>query len=282
MTVGTESKVILVTGCSKGGIGFALCEEFAAAGCKVYATARRDNAMDGFSHEKIEKIALDVTDEVNRKSVINKVLRESGRIDVLVNNAGVLCPGPILDVDLDTARNTFEANFFGPLRLAQLIVPHMAEQGGGIIVNIGSIAGNVATPWNGTYSSTKAALHLMNDALAMECSFLNKNIKVMLIAPGAVKSNIARNGAAGFDLPPNSLFKQFTQIIHKRIMVSQGENALTAEDFSRQVVPRVLDTNPPGYMTLGGFSTMSAIAQWLPRSLVRWGMGKMWNKLNQS
>ena len=101
-----------------------------------------------------------MTDEENRKSVINKVLRESGRIDVLVNNAGVLCPGkparsrgmcckltvgvgPILDADIDVARKAFETNFFAPLRLAQLVVPSMAEQGGGVVVNIGSIAGTM-------------------------------------------------------------------------------------------------------------------------------------------
>lgn len=103
---------------------------------------------------------LDVTDEEGRKNVINRVLRESGRLDVLVNNAGVLCPGkficgrikerkpnaligPIMDVDLDAARNAFETNYLGPMRLAQLVIPHMAEKGGGIVVNIGSVAGNM-------------------------------------------------------------------------------------------------------------------------------------------
>jgi len=281
MSAGTDSKVVLVTGCSKGGIGFALCEEFAAAGCKVYATARRDKAMDGFSHEKIERVVLDVTDEESRKSVINKVLRECGRIDILVNNAGVICPGPILDVDVETARNAFETNLFAPMRLMQLVVPHMAERGSGLIVNVGSVGGNVSTPWNGTYCSTKAALHSMTEALAIECGLLNKNIKVILIAPGAVTSNIVNNGG-DFSLPPNSLFKQYTQAIHKRITASQGNNSMTAEAFSQQVVSQVLAPNPPDYITLGGFSRGFALAQWLPRSLVRWVMWKMWGKPNQA
>lgn len=281
MSAGTVSKVVLVTGCSQGGIGFGLCEAFAAAGCKVYATARRESTMDGFSHEKIEKVVLDVTDEENRKSVINKVLRESGRIDVLVNNAGVLCPGPILDVDLDAARAAFETNVFAPMRLAQLAIPHMVEQGGGVVVNVGSVAGHIVSPWNGTYSSSKAAFNLMTEALSMECSFLNKNIKVMLIAPGAVRSNIANN-ASGYELPPNSLFKRFTQIIHKRIAASQGGNSMPTEDFSREVVSQVLNTNPPDYLTLGGFTTLFAVAQWLPRFLLRWAVGKVLNKQNQS
>jgi len=137
------------------------------------------------------------------------------------------------------------------------------------------------TPWIGTYSATKSALHLMTDVLAMECSFLNKNIKVMLIVPGAVRSNITNN-AEGYDVPPDSLFKQFTQIIRKRIAASQGGNAITAEEFSRQVVSQVFNTNPPEYMTLGGFATAFAIAQWMPRFLMRWAMRKVWNKPNQS
>jgi len=121
----------------------------------------------------------------------------------------------------------------------------------------------------------------MTDALAMESSYLNKNIKVMLVVPGAVKSNITNN-MAGYEVPPDSLFRQFTQIVRKRIEVSQGDSALSAEEFSRQVVSRVLTTNPPEYMTLGGLSTAFAVAQWLPRSLLRWVMWKVWNKPNRS
>jgi 1-acylglycerone phosphate reductase len=120
----------------------------------------------------------------------------------------------------------------------------------------------------------------MTDALSMECSFLSENIKVILVAPGAVKSNIARS-AAGYDLPPDSLFKQFTQIIHRRIALSQEGNALKAEEFSQRVVSQVLSPNPPEYITIGGHSTAFAIAQLMPRSWVRWAMWKVWNKPNQ-
>lgn len=138
-----------------------------------------------------------------------------------------------------------------------------------------------ASPWNGTYSSTKAALHLMTDTLSMECGFLNKNIKVTLVVPGAVKTNIS-NGASSFGLPPHSLFKNFTQVIYSRMMASQGPTSIMPEDFARQVVPQVLRTDPPGYMTLGGLSTAAAIAQWFPRFLIRWVMGRMFGKSNQS
>jgi len=122
---------------------------------------------------------------------------------------------------------------------------------------------------------------MMSDALAMECSYLNKDIKVVLVAPGAVRSNIANN-VGGYDLPPDSLFKQFLRIIHKRIAASQGDNSMAAEEFSRRVVSQVLTTDPPAYMTLGRFSTVFAVVQWFPRFLMRWAMGRAWNKPNQS
>jgi short-subunit dehydrogenase len=120
----------------------------------------------------------------------------------------------------------------------------------------------------------------MSDALALECSYLNKNINVVLIAPGAVESNIASN-ASGYDLPPDSMFKNFTQIIQKRIAASQGKHSMKAEDFSRRVVSKVLDANPPDYMTLGGLSVWFAVVQWFPRFLFRWVVGKVLNKPNR-
>lgn len=152
--------------------------------------------------------------------------------------------------------------------------PHIAN------VNCQSDSTDSAMPWSGMYSSTKSALHTMSDALSMECSYLDKNIKVMLVAPGAVRSNIA-NSAAGHELPPDSLFRQFTQIIRERSRSSQGGNAVTAEEFSRHVVPRMLEDNPPEYLTFGGFATAFAIAHSLPRFMVRWVIGKVWGRPNQ-
>lgn len=120
----------------------------------------------------------------------------------------------------------------------------------------------------------------MTDALGMECSFLNKNIKVMLVAPGAVKSNIVKN-ASVYEIPSNSMFKRFTQIIQKRISASQERNTMKAEEFSQQVVSQVLRKNPPSYITLGGLSTLFWIAQWFPRVLLRWVVGKVLNRPNQ-
>ncbi|EED79192.1 predicted protein, partial [Postia placenta Mad-698-R] len=100
--------VVVVTGCSKGGIGFALCQEFAANGCKVYATARRIEAMEGFTHEAIEKLRLDVTDDGNIEEAIKLISDREGRIDVLVNNAGAPCFGPLAEKPIERIKSTFD------------------------------------------------------------------------------------------------------------------------------------------------------------------------------
>jgi len=268
------SPIVLVTGCTQGGIGFALCEEFAFKGCKVYATARRLESMEGFKYEGIERLALDVNDEDNMRQVVKTIIDAHGRIDIVVNNAGQICPGPIIDVPLTQVRKAFETNTFSAICMAQLVVPHMAERGKGVIINIGSVVGDTATPWNGIYSGTKAALHLINDALAYECRSLSDGIKVMLVAPGAVKSNISANAVVPF--PENSLYKSFREIILKRVNASQGPSSYPAEDFARDVVAKALLPNPPLYLSVGGNSWFFALTRWLPKTWLHWYMFRTW------
>jgi len=208
--------------------------------------------MKGFEDEGIERLALDVNDEESMRHVVKTIIDTHGRIDIVVNNAGQICPGPVIDVPMDTIRRAFETNTFSAIRMAQLVVPHMAERGKGLIINVGSVVGDTATPWNGIYSGTKAALHLINDSLAYECRSLSEGIKVMLVAPGAVKSNISANAVVPF--PENSLYKSFREIILKRVNSSQGANSYPSEDFARDVVAKALLPSPPLYLSVGGNS----------------------------
>ncbi|OBZ78692.1 NADPH-dependent 1-acyldihydroxyacetone phosphate reductase [Grifola frondosa] len=153
----TSPKVVLITGCSKGGIGFSLCEEFASQGCKVYATARKLESMEGFAHENIEQLKLDVTSDEDVHEVISTVIEREGRIDVVVNNAGAACMGPLIDISMDDIRRTYETNTFSIIRMAKAIIPYMAARKSGTIVNIGSVVGETPTPWSGVYASTKSA-----------------------------------------------------------------------------------------------------------------------------
>ncbi|KAG2359993.1 hypothetical protein BDR07DRAFT_1378279 [Suillus spraguei] len=263
-------KVALVTGCSKGGIGFHLCERFAEQGCIVYATSRRLETMDDFKHP-VEKRAMDVTSDDDVRLVVQSILEEQGKIDIVVNNAGAV-------IAMDQARKTFETNTFSILRVAQAVAPSMVERKQGVIVNIGSVVGNIATPWNGLYCAAKAAVHALSDTLAME--YKPFGVKVILVAPGGIRSNITTNQAAILKLSPTSIYKPYFDRVYERLRMSQSKGSMPTDEFARHVVAKVLSPNPPTYISIGGGSRFFAFLRWLPHWLVLWIIGSrmVWRK----
>ncbi|KAI0638766.1 oxidoreductase [Trametes polyzona] len=263
-------KVVLVTGCSQGGIGFSLCEEYASQGCKVYATARRLETMEGFKLP-VERMVLDVTSEEDVKNAVSAIIEKEGRIDVLVNNAGVLCTGPVIDVSMDEIKRAYDANVFSVIRMCKAVMPHMAARKSGTIVNISSIMAYVPTPWAGIYASTKAAMHSLSEALYMECIPLG--ISVVLVTTGAVRSNLANNRLATFaGLPADSLYARFLPNIIERVSVSQGADSMPTDEYARLVVRSTLRKSPPREIKLGGKTMLYRILVWLPRGFVLWFM----------
>ncbi|KAL5535791.1 AYR1 [Sanghuangporus sanghuang] len=273
----STKNVVLITGCSKGGIGYHLCEEFAKRGCIVYATARNLDSMDGLEHPNIRRLRLEVTSDESVQGAVDGVIAEEGRIDVLVNNAGGICIGPVVEVPMEEVKRTFDVNVYGALRTARTVVPHMAAHKKGIIVNIGSVVGEIPTPWNGIYCASKAALHSLTAVLQMECQPLG--ISVVLIAPGSVKSNLADNQAKIFNLPPTSLYKSFLQQMYKRMYTSQGRGSMPTSAFAKTVVERVTSrAGPPSYILLGGHTLTVRLLRWLPRCLVLWLVWRAFSK----
>ncbi|KAI0347958.1 oxidoreductase [Trametopsis cervina] len=263
----SSGKVVLITGCSEGGIGYALADEYAHQGCKVYATARRLEAMDTFQHPNIKTLSLDVLSDEQVQAVVQRIVEQEGRIDILVNNAGLNTAGALADVPLATFQHTFDTNFFAVIRTFQAVFPHMAARKSGLIVNVGSVVGNTATAWNGAYSSSKAALHRLTEVLYQECQAFN--INVTLIVPAAVKSNVVKTVLkSGMVLPEYSLYKPYADAIIKRVWLSQGANALRAEELAKMVVPKTLSSSPPRYMTMGGGVLMFRLFEWLPRTFL--------------
>jgi NAD(P)-dependent dehydrogenase (short-subunit alcohol dehydrogenase family) len=119
------------------------------------------------------------------------------------------------------------------------------------------------TPWNTLYCAAKAALHSISEGLAMECRPFG--VKVMLVAPGGVTSNIAKNQAATLTLSPTTMYKDYESKIHQRMNASQGRGSMDTNEFARKVVTQALSASPPPYMTLGYNSTLFYFLQWLPR-----------------
>ncbi len=180
-------RVVLITGCSTG-IGRATAVYLANRGWRVFATARRLDDIAGLQTEQLTPLVLDVTDEAARTRAVDEIVKQAGRLDSLVNNAGTNIGGPLERVSLDDAREQFEVNVWGALRLAQLAAPIMRENGGGRIVNVSSVMARVPLPFSGLYNASKVALEAVSDTLRWELS--PWNIYVSVVEPGSVQSNI--------------------------------------------------------------------------------------------
>lgn len=183
-----NAKVALVTGASSG-IGEATALKLKSLGYTVYAAARRTERMRPLADAGIRILAMDVTEEASMLAGVEEIVRRSGRIDVLVNNAGYGSYGAVEDVPLAQGRAQFDVNVFGAVRLAQLVIPQMRAQRAGSIVNITSMGGKIHTPLGAWYHGTKFALEAISDCLRMELQPFG--IDVVVIEPGGIKTEWA-------------------------------------------------------------------------------------------
>jgi NADP-dependent 3-hydroxy acid dehydrogenase YdfG len=158
------TKTVLITGCSSG-IGRATAQVLASNGFDVYATARRTESIADLEAAGCKTLALDVTSEESMAAAVAAIPQG---IDALVNNAGIQEVGAIESVPMDRVRGLFETNVFGPVRLAQLVLPQMRERGAGTILTVGSMNGKFTWPGTGYYCGTKHALEAISDALRYE------------------------------------------------------------------------------------------------------------------
>ncbi|MFD7183859.1 oxidoreductase [Streptomyces sp. NPDC059904] len=177
------AKTALVTGASSG-IGEATALKLQELGYTVYGAARRTDRLHKLADRGIRPLAMDVTNEDSMRSGVERITAETGRIDVLVNNAGYGSYGALEDVPLDEARHQFEVNVFGALRLTQLVLPHMRAQRSGTVVNVTSMGGKIYTPLGGWYHGTKFALEALSDCLRLEAKPFG--IDVVVIEPGGI------------------------------------------------------------------------------------------------
>lgn len=177
------TKVALVTGASSG-IGESTARKLQSLGYTVYGAARRTDRLQELAADGIRPLGMDVTDEQALTDGVAKILADTGRVDVLVNNAGYGFYGAIEDVDIAEARRQFEVNVFGAMNLTRLVLPHMREHKSGTIVNITSMGGKIYTPLGGWYHGTKFALEALSDCLRLELAPLG--IDVVVIEPGGI------------------------------------------------------------------------------------------------
>jgi len=174
-------KVVIVTGASSG-IGRETALVFAAAGARVVAAARNAAALQEIASDRILPVPTDVTRDDDVRRLVETTLERFGRVDVLVNNAGIGIRATVENTQFADAQRLMDVNFFGVLRCTQAVLPHMKKQGSGQIVNIGSILSLVATPRNSIYSASKFAVRALSDSLRIELR--DSGIDVILVMPG--------------------------------------------------------------------------------------------------
>ena len=179
------SKVVLITGGSSG-IGKSIGEFLHQKGFVVYGTSRNPEKI---TNSIFPLLALDVRNVESIQNAVAAIISKSGRVDVVINNAGVGITGPIEEIPTEEIKNNFETNLFGPIEVMKAVLPQMRSQKSGLIINITSIAGYMGLPYRGIYSASKGALELITEALRMEVKSFG--IQITNVAPGDFATNIA-------------------------------------------------------------------------------------------
>ena len=181
------SKVILITGGSSG-IGKAIATYLSKNnGYIVYGSSRNLKKLENTSFLPIK---LDVTSKESISKCIQKIIKDQGRIDVLINNAGVGITGPLEETPNAEIEKHFKTNLYGPINLIKTVLPYMRKNNSGLIINITSIAGHIGTPFRSIYSAGKSSLDIISETLNMETK--DFNIKVVCVAPGDYLTNISK------------------------------------------------------------------------------------------
>jgi len=204
--------VVLITGCSSG-FGEALAVGFAQRGYQVVATLRRPESapasLKALAAEKPADVIiapLDITNSAMRKSALDLTIKRFGRIDVLINNAGITARGAVEDTPEELWRAIFETNLFGPLELIRLVLPIMRRQGAGRIINVTSAAAVLKTPLLAAYAASKHALDTASAAMDIETRSFG--VRVACVMPGPFKTALPQNSLDRDPSPPYAAINQ--------------------------------------------------------------------------
>ncbi|MCC5660852.1 SDR family NAD(P)-dependent oxidoreductase [Nostoc sp. XA010] len=245
----TNQKVVLVTGASSG-FGQLIAQKLAAVGYCVFGTSRKESPAS----QGVEMLTLDVTSDFSIQSCINQLLTRTNRIDLLVNNAGQIHASMIEETSLEQAKEIFETNFWGVVRVTNAVLPFMRQQRSGHIINMSSVAGLIGAPGQGFYSASKFALEGYSEALSVELDPFN--IKVSLVEPGYFKTNF--NQAMLQPTVIHSDYDTVRDVISSSVQgaIAQGDNP----DKVAKAIARIASSSSPRLRYRIGNE-----AEWLPR-----------------
>jgi NAD(P)-dependent dehydrogenase (short-subunit alcohol dehydrogenase family) len=259
------SRVALITGASSG-IGQACAVLLAQRAFRVYGTSRHPRSGD----QPFTMLPMDVTDQNSVERGVNTILDREGRIDVLVNNAGIAIAGPLESTSLEEARHQIDVNLLGAFRLCRAVLPIMRSRRDGYIVNISSIGGLIAIPYQPLYSASKFAMEGMMESLRLEVRRFG--IRVVLIEPGDTKTPITQNRTLTANPAARNAYPSFAAALQR---TATDEQNGPGPDSVARLVCRVVNTSRPRLRYTTG-PTAQRAAVWmkrlLPNSVLEYGM----------
>lgn len=258
-------KIVFITGASSG-IGKSTAEFLTQKGYVVYGTSRNPEKS---ANLPFSLLPMDVTNEASIQKAVESIIKKEGRIDVLLNNAGVGITGPVEEIPSEEIDKVFQTNLYGPIEVMKAVLPHMRNQGGGLIINVTSIAGYMGLPYRALYSATKGALNLVTEGMRMETK--DFGVKITTLAPGDFATNIA-SGRYHTPVYETSAYKTPYGNTLKLINghVKDGKDPL---EVAKMVLKIMQTPNPKPHYKVGAF--MQKISVVLKKLLP----GKVYEKL---
>jgi NAD(P)-dependent dehydrogenase (short-subunit alcohol dehydrogenase family) len=250
-----DQRVVLVTGASSG-IGEACARFLSQRGLRVYGFSRRATGTSKTGDNGVVHLAMDITDDCSVKQAVGLVLEREERIDIVVNSAGIGIAGAIEETSIEEARMQLEVNFFGVLRVCRAVLPVMRERGSGYIVNIGSIGGLIALPYQGLYSASKFALEGLSESLRVEVK--DFGIRVVIVEPGDHKTSFTENRRLTDESSGNSPYRDWFQRAVARMAADEQSNP-GPERIARLVHKIATTANPRFRYTIGPGSQRAAV-----------------------
>lgn len=259
--------VVVITGAS-GGIGSACAKRFASLGCKVYNLSRH-----GESNEYSEFIKADVTDEESVASAFEKIIGESGRIDVLVNNAGYGIAGAVEFTDTEKAKRQFDVNFFGAFSCAKLALPYIKSSRGRIIF-ISSAAALFPIPFQSFYSASKAAVNSLSQALSNELRAFGVTASTFMLGDARTGFTSAREKLyQGDDVYGGRIAKSVA------VMENDEKNGMPPEKIAVYICKKTMGKRMKALYTVGaGYKLLAFAARLLPNNFINKAIGALYIK----
>ncbi|MBL0013053.1 MAG: SDR family oxidoreductase [Flavobacterium sp.] len=239
------NKVVLITGASSG-IGKAIGEFLHQKGFVVYGTSRNPERI---TNSVFPLMALEVRNPDSIQAAVAKVIAISGRLDILINNAGIGITGPLEEIPLEEIKANFDTNFFGPISVMQAVLPQMRKQQSGLIINISSIAGYMGLPYRSIYSASKGALSIVTEALRMEVKSFG--IQITDVAPGDFATNIAAGRFHAPVIKDSAYEKPYAATL--QMMDEHVDSGSNPTEMAQAIYNIIQNSNPKVHYRVGLF-----------------------------